>query len=191
MQTSRASDKIALITLETPMARKTKNASAAEGANRQAETELANAVRESAQQIWLAGLGAFRKAQEEGGKAFDKLVKEGSSLQKLTRDLAEAKASDVAGRFAQIQDKVTRQASDTWDKLEAVFESRVERALSSLGVPTEQDVAVLHRRIEALTAEVEKLKTGKAAKPTAKTAAKTAAKRPARKAPAKAARKSA
>ena len=173
------------------MARKTKNASAAEGANRQAETELANAVRESAQQIWLAGLGAFRKAQEEGGKAFDKLVKEGSSLQKLTRDLAEAKASDVAGRFAQIQDKVTRQASDTWDKLEAVFESRVERALSSLGVPTEQDVAVLHRRIEALTAEVEKLKTGKAAKPTAKTAAKTAAKRPARKAPAKAARKSA
>lgn len=173
------------------MARKTKNASAAEGANRQAETELANAVRESAQQIWLAGLGAFRKAQEEGGKAFDKLVKEGSSLQKLTRDLAEAKASDVAGRFAQIQDKVTRQASDTWDKLEAVFESRVERALSSLGVPTEQDVAVLHRRIEALTAEVEKLKTGKAAKPAAKTAAKAAAKRPARKAPAKAARKSA
>lgn len=177
------------------MARKTKNASADNGAHRQAEAELANAVRESAQQIWLAGLGAFRKAQEEGGKAFDKLVKEGSSLQKLTRDLAESKASDVAGRFAQIQDKVTRQASDTWDKLEAVFESRVERALSSLGVPSEQDVAVLHRRIEALTSEVEKLKASKTAKPSTKTAAKpaakSAAKRPARKTAAKTAGKTA
>jgi poly(hydroxyalkanoate) granule-associated protein len=178
--------------METTMARKTKTP--ADDARRE-EADFADAVRDSAQQIWLAGLGAFRKAQEEGSKAFDKLVKEGGHLQKLSRDLAESKTSDMASRFAQIQDKVTRQASDTWDKLEAVFESRVERALASLGVPTEQDVAVLHRRIEALSAEVERLKAGKtkpaaksaAAKPGAKSAAKPAAKRPARKATSKAA----
>jgi poly(hydroxyalkanoate) granule-associated protein len=171
------------------MVRKTKTSPAETGKFKQSDTDFANAVRDSAQQIWLAGLGAFRKAQEEGGKAFDKLVKEGTTLHQLTRDIAEEKAANVAGKFAQIQDKVTRQATDTWDKLEAVFESRVERALSSLGVPTEQDVAVLHRRIEALTAEVERLKPGKTAKPSAKPvakpAAKSAAKKPVRKAPAK------
>ncbi len=157
------------------MARKTKTPPTPTGTTKQkSDVEFANAVRDSAQQIWLAGLGAFRKAQEEGGKAFDKLVKEGTSLHQLTRDIAEAKASNVAGKFAQIQDKVTRQASDTWDKLEAVFESRVERALSSLGVPTEQDVAVLHRRIEALTAEVDKLKGAKRPAPRAAAPAKRA-----------------
>ena len=43
---------------------------------------LAGAVRESAQQTWLAGLGAFSKAQEEGGKVFENLVKEGLTIQR-------------------------------------------------------------------------------------------------------------
>ena len=38
--------------------------------------QLAGTVKESAQQIWLAGLGAFSKAQEEGGKVFEALVKD-------------------------------------------------------------------------------------------------------------------
>ena len=41
--------------------------------------QLSSAVKDSAQQIWLAGLGAFAKAQEEGSKVFDALVKEGSN----------------------------------------------------------------------------------------------------------------
>ena len=41
---------------------------------------LSSAVRESAQQIWQAGLGAFAKAQGEGGKVFESLVREGVSL---------------------------------------------------------------------------------------------------------------
>lgn len=34
---------------------------------------FSDAVKESAQQIWLAGLGAFSKAQAEGGKVFEAL----------------------------------------------------------------------------------------------------------------------
>ena len=45
---------------------------------------LSGAIKESAQQIWLAGLGAFAKAQEEGGKAFESLVKEGLTIQRKT-----------------------------------------------------------------------------------------------------------
>jgi hypothetical protein len=62
--------------------------------------QLASSVKDSAQQIWLAGMGAFSKAQEEGGKVFDALVKEGMSLQKKTQGLAEDKISEVTGKMS-------------------------------------------------------------------------------------------
>jgi len=46
------------------------------------DSALASSVKESAQQIWLAGMGAFAKAQAEGKQVFEALVKEGASLQK-------------------------------------------------------------------------------------------------------------
>ena len=53
---------------------------------------LSDAVKESAQQIWLAGLGAFSKAQAEGGKVFEALVKEGVNMQRKTQTVAEEKS---------------------------------------------------------------------------------------------------
>ena len=41
--------------------------------------QLSGSVKDSAQQIWQAGLGAFTRAQAEGSKAFESLVKEGVS----------------------------------------------------------------------------------------------------------------
>ena len=42
----------------------------------QAEAErLSKSLSESAQQIWLAGVGAFSRAQAEGTKLFEGLVK--------------------------------------------------------------------------------------------------------------------
>src|SRR5450830_532174 len=107
------------------------------------DKELASAVRSSAQQIWQAGLGAFAKAQEEGGKVFAKLVKEGTDLQKRTQKLAEDKVSGVTDTVTKIADNVSKQASGSWDKLEQVFEDRVSRSLSSLGVPTRKDIQAL------------------------------------------------
>ena len=46
-------------------------------AKRLSDSELATSIVESANQIWLAGLGAFAMAHEEGGSAFDKFVKHG------------------------------------------------------------------------------------------------------------------
>jgi poly(hydroxyalkanoate) granule-associated protein len=145
------------------------------------DKQLASAVRNSAQQIWQAGLGAFAKAQEEGGRVFAKLVKEGTALQKRTRDLAEDKVSEVRETVS----GVGKQAAGSWDKLEQVFEERVSRALGSIGVPTQKDVQELNKRVEALTKAVEQL-TGKkivvaAAKPAAKAAKPAAAKKPAAK----------
>ncbi len=103
-------------------------------------------VLDSATQIWLAGLGAFSKAQDEGTKIFDGLVKEGEKFQKQARGVAEDTVADVRGR-----------ATETWDKLEDVFEDRVSRALGKLSVPTRKDVDALRGKVEELTAAVEKL----------------------------------
>ncbi|MCE2969921.1 MAG: phasin family protein [Burkholderiales bacterium] len=131
------------------------------------DSQLAAAVKDSAQQIWLAGLGAFAKAQEEGGKVFNLLVKEGNSIQKRTMRMTEDKVDEVTSRVAKAADDIQKQANGTWDKLEAVFEQRVERALTRLGVPTNKEIAALTARVEELTASVNKL-SGAKKKPVAK-----------------------
>jgi hypothetical protein len=83
-----------------------------------------------------------------------------------------------------------KMAGGTWDKLEKVFEDRVERALSKLGVYTQNDVQKLATRVDELSAAVNALLKQSGAAPkaaarksrVAKTAAKPAA---ARKAPRK------
>jgi poly(hydroxyalkanoate) granule-associated protein len=116
------------------------------------DSQLSATIRESAQQIWLAGLGAFAKAQQEGNKVYDALIREGEAIQQKTRKVTEDKVTEMAAK-----------ATGTWDKLEQVFENRVARSLNSLGVPTKHDVAQLAKRVAELKAEVEKL--NKASKP--------------------------
>jgi len=121
------------------------------------DSQLASTVRRSAHQIWLAGLGAFMKAQEEGAKVFEALVKEGKTLEGKTRKIAEAKMSAVASRWGKTANEATGKATATWDKLEQVFEGRVARALKRLGVPTNRDVQALAKQVEELSASVRKL----------------------------------
>lgn len=147
------------------------------------DRQLAEAVRTSAQQIWQAGLGAFAKAQEEGGKVFARLVKDGTELQKRTQKLAGDKMSGVTDTVTKMADNVSRQAAGSWDKLEQVFEDRVARSLSSLGVPSQKDIQALTHRIEELNQTVAALSGKKTA------AAKTAVKAPARTAAKPAAKK--
>jgi poly(hydroxyalkanoate) granule-associated protein len=137
-------------------------------------SQLAAAVKESAQQIWLAGLGAFAKAQEEGTKVFETLVKEGGSIQMRTRAVAEEKLGEVTGKVTKVAGEVSKQATQSWDKLEQVFEQRVERALNRLGVPTSKEIQALIARVEELNASVQALggKPVKAARATAKAATK-------------------
>jgi poly(hydroxyalkanoate) granule-associated protein len=140
-------------------------------ADKTGDKQLAKTVRESAQQIWLAGLGAFSKAQAEGSKVFDALVKEGQAIHSKTRKVAESKVSEMSNTLGKMATKATGQANESWDKLEHVFESRVARALHRIGVPTNKDINNLAKHVEELTASVHKL-TGKAPAKPAKKAAK-------------------
>lgn len=140
---------------------------------------LAEAVRESAQQIWLAGLGAWSKARTDRDKLFDLLVKQGKTLQSKTKALAGERFEEVSGRVNEVREKVERQATESWDRLEQVFEDRVSRALSRLGVPTSQQLEQLSKRVDAIAAA-----TG-VAKPAAKTVRKPVKRAATKKAPAK------
>jgi len=119
--------------------------------------QLSGTVRESAQQIWLAGLGAFAKAQEEGGKVFEALVKEGTAIQRKTQAAAEEKISEATNRMATMATDISAKASGQWGKLEDIFEDRVSKALNKLGVPSSKDIDVLVARIDELNRNVAKL----------------------------------
>jgi poly(hydroxyalkanoate) granule-associated protein len=154
--------------------------------------QLSGSVKDSAQQIWQAGLGAFTRAQAEGSKAFESLVKEGVSIQRKTQAAAEEKISEATNKMTNMATDITSKASGQWDKLESIFEERVAKALNKLGVPSAKDVNDLIERIDNLNKAVQKLSPKAPAKKTvpaapkgdAVPAKKTAAKRaaPARKA---------
>jgi len=147
------------------------------------DSVLANSVRESAKEIWLAGMGAFAKAQAEGKQVFEALVKEGNSLQKKTQGAAEERFSEVTSKMTSMADEVTAKAGQHWDKLETIFEERTAKALKKLGVPTAKDVQALMDRVDALSAQVagRAKAAAKTAAPKKRAPAKTAAKRAPRK----------
>ena len=75
--------------------------------------DLAVKVRDSADQIWLAGLGAFSKARQEGANMFETLVAEGEKFQERTKGAADERLTDM-------REKVT----GAWDKVEKVLRIR-------------------------------------------------------------------
>lgn len=147
---------------------------ASKAAARLMDSQLASSVKESAQQIWLAGMGAFSKAQEEGSKVFESLVKEGMTLQKKTQGIAEEKISEVTGKMSAMADSVSAKAGQNWDKLESIFEQRTAKAMHKLGVPTAKDVESLGQRVDELAAALSRLNKG-GARATAKAKAKAKA----------------
>ena len=143
--------------------------------------QLSGSVKDSAQQIWQAGLGAFTRAQAEGSKAFESLVKEGVSIQRKTQAVAEERISEATSKMTNMATDISSKASGQWDKLENIFEERVAKALNKLGVPSAKDVNELIARIDDLNKAVQKLSAkapapkvvAKASEPKAKPVSKT------------------
>ena len=140
--------------------------------------DLAQAVLDSSHQIWLAGVGAFVRAQQEGMKVFESLVQQGEKLERRTRQVAVDTAAAARGAATAKAKEMQQMAGGTWDKLEQVFEDRVARALGKLGVYTQNDVQKLAKRVDALSAAVnELLKATGTRAPAPKRSAKSSVKR--------------
>ena len=111
-------------------------------------------VRESAHQIWLAGLGALSVAEEEGTKLFKRLVKEGKSFEKRGKKRFE----DVQGKVGDKVDEARDAAESTWERIGSSFDDRVASTLNKMGVPSRHEIQRLTKRVEELTAKVDALR---------------------------------
>ena len=137
---------------------------------------MSDNVKEQAQQIWLAGLGAFAKAQEDGTKAFEKLVSDGITMQRKVHTTAEEKLAEATQKATQAAHTLSERATGQWGKLEGIFEDRVAKALHRLGMPTLLDIQMLNDRVAQLEAQLAALQAKSAPKPASTTAKpKTAA----------------
>lgn len=129
------------------------------------ENQLTNNARDFARQIWLAGLGAFARTQEEGSKFFDALVQEGQAVDsRMKRTTGEKTTEDQGGPVKEsveaMKEKVGEirgKTTDAWNKLEEVFQTRVARALRRLGVPTKDDIQQLFEQVDVLTRNIQEL----------------------------------
>ncbi|MNF31419.1 Poly(hydroxyalcanoate) granule associated protein (phasin) [compost metagenome] len=119
-------------------------------------------VKGYARKIWLAGLGAYAKAGQEGAEYFKELVKSGESVEeqgkKLVNEQVEAAnsqidsvKSSVTGNVNSVKGKVDVQL----DKIEKAFDARVASALNRIGIPSKQDVAALSAKLDELSALLE------------------------------------
>lgn len=153
---------------------KAKAGSAGRTSSHDAMADLPKSVLESSRQIWLAGLGAFSKAQAGGMKVFESLVQQGEVLEKKTRHVAADAAAAARGAAKAKAKEVQAMAGGTWDKLEQVFEDRVSRSLNRLGVLSSKDVEDLARQVAELNQSVRDLMGGSAPKAGRKAPAKKA-----------------
>ncbi|GBO82629.1 MULTISPECIES: phasin family protein [Marinobacter] len=118
------------------------------------DPQLAAKIKDSARQIWLAGLGAYTKAEEDTGRFFDRLVQEGEQLENKTRGVVEKQIKSVEDRVEGVRERAT----GTWDRLEHMFDERVSGALRRLGIHRREEIESLERRIEALESELARLR---------------------------------
>lgn len=122
------------------------------------DVQLAGKIKDSARQIWLAGLGAYTKAEEDAGRFFERLVHEGEELESKTRGVVGKHVKSVENRVEDVRERAT----GTWDKLETLFDQRVSGALRRLGIPRREDIESLEARVRALEEEVQTLKQSRA-----------------------------
>jgi poly(hydroxyalkanoate) granule-associated protein len=148
----------------------------------QMPADVGDNVKAQAQEIWLAGLGAFSKAQQEGGKMFQTLVDDGVNMQRNAQKAAEAKIAEAAEKMNSMAQQFTQQASvlgqkatGQWDRLESIFEERVAKALTRMGVPQADALAALEARVAALEAQLKGGGGASARKTTAASVSKPAA----------------
>lgn len=124
------------------------------------ENQLTHNARDVARQIWLAGLGAFAKTQQEGGRFFEALVHDGQAVDLQMKQIADAKALQMKNGVDALKNKVEDlrgRATGTWNKLEEVFQARVAHALRRLGVPTREDIQQLFQQVDRLSQNIQEL----------------------------------
>jgi poly(hydroxyalkanoate) granule-associated protein len=93
-----------------------------------ATSEAAKALSESAQKIWLAGLGALERAREEGPRVFDTLVEQGKNLGGQARETADQALRALRGLVSGSGETASREATRTRKRATGAARATVRKA---------------------------------------------------------------
>ena len=135
--------------------------------NKNSTTAPHDSTTPPAQHVWLAGLGAMAKAQEQGSKAIEALVNDGLAFQRKSQAEAQQRLQEATERLSHMASDFGQQATGRVDKLEHLFEDRVAKALHRLGMPTLLDIQMLNDRVAQLEAQLTALSASTSKKPAA------------------------
>ncbi|MBA1230926.1 phasin family protein [Pseudomonas viridiflava] len=117
-------------------------------------------VKSYARKIWLAGLGAYAKVNEEGTQYVKELIKTGEQAEKeATKTLdekLEAANSEIDSIKGEVSDAKGRVEAQL-DRIESAFDRRVAKALNRIGIPSKHDVDTLSAKLDELTALLERV----------------------------------
>jgi poly(hydroxyalkanoate) granule-associated protein len=118
------------------------------------KADAAGSAAPPVQHVWLAGLGALAKAQQEGSKAIEALVNDGLAFQRKSQSEAQQRLQEASERLSHLASDFGQPASGRVDKLEHLFEDRVAKALHRLGMPSLLDIQMLNDRVAQLEAQL-------------------------------------
>jgi poly(hydroxyalkanoate) granule-associated protein len=124
--------------------------------------KAARTIRASARKAFDAGIQAATGVGQTAVGAFDALVKQGAALEARSRRAALAKAGKAREAACARAEEARTRTVEAVSHLEKVFEQRVSRAISKLGVPTARDVRALSRQVAQLQASVDQLNRARA-----------------------------
>ena len=136
--------------------------------------ELQNDIMDSAHKVWLAGLGAVSVAEQKGGEFFQELIDKGQKLESRSKKEMEKAKGTMSG--------VRTVAESYWETFGRTLDDKMTSVIHRIGVPTKDEIETLTKKVEDLTASIDKLRVKGAAKPAARTAkprTATAVKKPA------------
>ncbi|MBU3055127.1 phasin family protein [Pseudomonas indica] len=123
----------------------------------ESKTTLISDAKYYARQIWLAGLGAYAKAGQEGVEYFKELVKTGEGVEKKGKKLVDKQVEAANTQIDTVKSSVKEKVDVQLDKVERAFDSRVASALNRIGIPSKQDVEALSAKLDVLNAMLDRV----------------------------------
>ena len=139
---------------------------------------------DQAQQIWLAGLGAFAQAQKKGTETLQKMLQDGLDMQRQAQHSAEQKIASASQKMSAMAQQLAKgqipsaptQAKPDWGGWSGMFEQGLAQALQRLGWVGPEQWQALELRVAALEQQLASRpaqSAGAARKPTSKTTGRT------------------
>ncbi|MGV6396039.1 phasin family protein [Pseudomonas caspiana] len=117
-------------------------------------------VRLYARKIWLAGLGAYSWAEQEGSEYIKELIRTGEETEKKAKKVIDEKVEAANAELDELNDDVAQTVDaveSRLSKIENAFDRRVASALNRIGIPSRHDVDTLSAKLDGLTALLERV----------------------------------